>query len=346
MIKFIQGNILESDAEVLVNPVNIEGVMGKGLAFQFKKKFPQNFNNYFENCKNGNIDVGKELNYTIENGKIIVNFPTKRKWKENSKLEYIEQGLEKLKCYIEENNINSIAIPPLGAGNGRLDWNLVKEKIILFCKLLDKKIDIYIYEPTMAELKLSKPHLLLSIFLIEINKNKLKNEVSDLIFQKMIYFYDLFFNKGYFKFVKYEKGPFSKFLNIVYEELKIYSRTTKNDLLTIQNELGKKNISESLENEREKIQSIINFYFEIKDFYNVINYKQIEVEDKIELIATLLFLIEDNKEISLEELENKLFTWNKRKNQKFSKDDYDKAILFLIKKSKIKNNIFGNYSLN
>ena len=95
--------------------------MGKGIAYQFKLAFPQNYNDYVKACKSGTLRIGT-LHYYQENDKIIINFPTKDKWRANSKLEYIEAGLDKLIILIRKLGISSIAIPPLGSGNGGLRW--------------------------------------------------------------------------------------------------------------------------------------------------------------------------------------------------------------------------------
>lgn len=148
MIKFLKGDLLQSDAEALVNTVNTVGVMGKGIALQFKNKYPYNYKLYKEACKKGELKVGEVL--VVKDGdilceKYIINFPTKEHWRSPSEISYIQQGLDSLKESIKEYNIKSIAIPPLGCGNGGLDWNIVKPMII--AALGDVEIDIHVYEP-------------------------------------------------------------------------------------------------------------------------------------------------------------------------------------------------------
>lgn len=145
MIKYINnGNIFNSDCEFLINPVNCVGVMGKGLALQFKNIFPNNFLKYKQHCLEGNLSVGKLL-ITSENNKKIINFPTKEHWKNPSKLEYIILGLEKIEIAINRFNIQSIAFPKIGAGLGRLEWDLVHEEIKKFHKRINPDIVIEIY---------------------------------------------------------------------------------------------------------------------------------------------------------------------------------------------------------
>lgn len=140
MLKLVEnGNIFNSDCQYLVNPVNTVGVMGKGLALDFKNKFPDNFKKYRKYCKSGEFTVGKLL-IISENNKKIVNFPTKLHWKNKSEINYILEGLAKLKTAIEKYNIKSIAMPKLGCGLGGLDWNIVYSEITKWYNQLDKQI--------------------------------------------------------------------------------------------------------------------------------------------------------------------------------------------------------------
>lgn len=143
MLFYTTGDLLQSNAEALVNTVNCEGYMGKGIAYQFKLQFPDNNVDYVKACKNGQLKPGK-LHYFRERGKIIINFPTKNKWREKSKIEYIETGLDELLVLISNLNIKSIAIPPLGSGNGGLIWTNVKEVIIDKLQAISEDVDIYI----------------------------------------------------------------------------------------------------------------------------------------------------------------------------------------------------------
>ena len=150
MIKYVQGNLLESDAEALVNTVNEVGIMGKGIALSFKKAFPKNFKNYKKACNQGMVHVGymfTTLNETeLAGPKWIINFPTKRHWKDPSMLQWIVNGLRDLVSVIRAHNIRSIAIPALGCGNGKLDWGVVKPEIELAFKDLPD-LDVTVYEP-------------------------------------------------------------------------------------------------------------------------------------------------------------------------------------------------------
>jgi O-acetyl-ADP-ribose deacetylase (regulator of RNase III) len=132
MIEFKQGDILKEDAEALVNTVNCVGVMGRGIALQFKNAFPENFKKYARACKNLEVQPGRM--FVVETGlltnpKYIINFPTKRHWRGKSRIEDIESGLTALLAAVRDHNIRSIAIPPLGSGLGGLNWSQVKPLI-------------------------------------------------------------------------------------------------------------------------------------------------------------------------------------------------------------------------
>jgi O-acetyl-ADP-ribose deacetylase (regulator of RNase III) len=152
MLKLIAGNILDAKVEALVNTVNTAGVMGKGLALQFKKAFPENNKAYEAACKRGEVQIGKM--FVFEAGGIvlpryIINFPTKRHWRGASKLEYIEQGLKDLVRVVMDRKIRSIAIPPLGAGLGGLDWTRVLAAIQTALSPF-KDVEVMVFEPKGA----------------------------------------------------------------------------------------------------------------------------------------------------------------------------------------------------
>lgn len=158
MIRFAQGNLLESPAEALVNTVNTVGVMGKGIALMFKERFAKNFRLYSEACKARQIQTGQVFvteNNELDGPKWIVNFPTKRHWRQPSKLDWITEGLCDLRRFIIENEVRSIAIPPLGSGNGGLEWEVVKQEITRTLSDL-QNVEVVVYEPTAKYQNVSK----------------------------------------------------------------------------------------------------------------------------------------------------------------------------------------------
>ncbi|WP_424475371.1 macro domain-containing protein [Oceanobacillus kimchii] len=145
MINYVKMNIFESPAQVIVNTVNTVGVMGKGIAKQYKQIYPDMFKKYQMYCETKQLDIGKLWLYKSET-KWILNFPTKKHWRNPSKLEYIEAGLQKFVDTHEEKGITSISFPPLGCGNGGLDWeSQVQPLMEKYLKSLD--IDIFIHVP-------------------------------------------------------------------------------------------------------------------------------------------------------------------------------------------------------
>ena len=132
MLQFLQGDLIGAEAEALVNTVNTVGVMGKGVALQFRKAFPDNYVAYRRACDRGEVRVGTMFVFEREAllpPRFIINFPTKEHWRAKSKLEHIEQGLVDLVAVVKEEGISSIAIPPLGCGNGGLEWQDVRPLI-------------------------------------------------------------------------------------------------------------------------------------------------------------------------------------------------------------------------
>lgn len=148
MIRFIKGDLFQSGAEALVNTVNCVGVMGKGLALQFKNRYPENYALYRKACSQGRVQPGKLYVVSVYedfNKKIIINFPTKYHWRNPSEYIYITSGLADLRYVINDLRIRSIAIPPLGCGLGGLRWDVVKN--LITDALKDLECEILVYEP-------------------------------------------------------------------------------------------------------------------------------------------------------------------------------------------------------
>jgi O-acetyl-ADP-ribose deacetylase (regulator of RNase III) len=149
MIKFVTGNLLESEAEALVNTVNTVGIMGKGIALQFRQAFPENYEKYRKACQQNVVQPGKM--FVVPTGRMItprfiINFPTKRHWKDKSRIDDIEKGLEDLVRVVKELDIRTVAIPPLGCGNGGLKWTEVRPRIEVAFKDMPG-VELLLYEP-------------------------------------------------------------------------------------------------------------------------------------------------------------------------------------------------------
>ena len=157
-MRFTKGNLLEADVEAVVNTVNTVGVMGKGIALMFKDRFTSNYKAYVAACKAGKVEVGKMFvtaNDELQGPRWVINFPTKQHWRQPTKLAWVQQGLVALKDVIREKGIRSIAIPPLGCGNGGLEWAEVRPMIE--AELADlTDIDVVVYEPTAKYQNIAK----------------------------------------------------------------------------------------------------------------------------------------------------------------------------------------------
>ncbi|MCQ6521708.1 MULTISPECIES: type II toxin-antitoxin system antitoxin DNA ADP-ribosyl glycohydrolase DarG [Bacillus] len=161
MITYLQGNLfsLYDKVDAITNTVNCVGVMGKGIALEFKKRFPENYKEYRVKCASKELTIGQSFVYEIPfhlQTKYIINFPTKKHWRHPSKVEYVEQGLDNLTTLIAEYNIKSIAMPALGCGNGNLDWKVVKPIIEEKLRHL-KDVNIIVFEPSIQNKKQTKP---------------------------------------------------------------------------------------------------------------------------------------------------------------------------------------------
>jgi len=230
MIIYTKGNILNADAEALINTVNTVGVMGKGIALQFKKSYQANFKAYEKAVKNNEVKIGQMFVTETEsliNPKYIINFPTKKHWRYPSKLEFIESGLEDLVRVILERKIKSVAIPPLGAGNGGLDWRAVRS--IISSKLQHLDIEIIIYEPsdiayrqnfkkqlTPKEVKLTPVRAMVLKILSEYDI--LGEELTLLEAQKLVYFLQRMGENLKLNFSENYYGPYAeKLIHVLYD---------------------------------------------------------------------------------------------------------------------------------
>ncbi|MGL5928430.1 MAG: type II toxin-antitoxin system antitoxin DNA ADP-ribosyl glycohydrolase DarG [Dermatophilaceae bacterium] len=150
MITLHEGNLLTEDVEALVNTVNTQGVMGKGVALQFKRAYPEMFQSYEAACRRGDVQPGRLHIWSsdaLTGPRFVINFPTKRHWRQPSRLEDIDAGLVALVEAIRERNIRSIALPPLGCGNGGLDWRDVRPLIERRLAPVADEVDIRIFPP-------------------------------------------------------------------------------------------------------------------------------------------------------------------------------------------------------
>ena len=230
MVELTRGNILKAEAEALVNTVNCVGFMGKGIALQFKKAYPENFEDYRKACAAGEVQPGRMHIFELRsmlNPKFVINFPTKRDWRANSRYEDIEAGLKALVTDVRRLGITSIAVPPLGCGLGGLDWNRVRPMIETAFVALPS-VRVLLYEPAGAPearqmpVRTTRPHLTIAralfIRLMDLYASQ-SYRLTLLEIQKLAYFLQ---EAGQPLRLRYEAGhygPYAPNLNKVLEAL-------------------------------------------------------------------------------------------------------------------------------
>ncbi len=337
MITLLTGNILESEAEALVNTVNCEGFMGKGLAYQFKKAFPKTNKSYMQICNRGELFPGK-MHYFKEEDKFIINFPTKDRWRKKSEIIYIEKGMKSLVELIKKNNLKSIAIPPLGSGNGGLNWKEVKNIIWNYLYPISNKIEIYIYEPSLNyQVQNQKaPKLTLSHFILMNIKMKL-NKFSKFRLQKTAFFINLFSKQNYFKFEPHLYGPYSYSIDIISRDIKefqeFYKFTTPEALEYAHNTLTSKKMEQELKkfsSSLEKATNLINLYSSNKD---------------IELYSTICYGLTSKNRLNDKEIIHFIHNWSDLKKEKFENKQILLALNKLIQIKIIQKDILGEFSI-
>lgn len=230
-VKLINGDLLQQDVEAIVNTVNTVGVMGKGIALQFKQKWPENFKAYARACKAGEVQPGKMFMYDaggLFRPRYIINFPTKRHWRGPSKIEDIESGLEDLVAQTKALDIRSIAVPPLGCGNGGLDWNDVRPLIERAFEAVPG-VDVRLFSPSGApapqeqQIRTAKPRLTpvraAMIKLLDAYQRALDYTLTRIEVQKLAYFLEEAGEPLDMKFEANLYGPYSQTLEHVLKAL-------------------------------------------------------------------------------------------------------------------------------
>jgi O-acetyl-ADP-ribose deacetylase (regulator of RNase III) len=232
MIEFRTGNIFDSTAEALVNTVNCVGIMGRGVALQFKNLYPQNFKAYASACARNEVQPGKMFVYPLHEltgPKWIINFPTKRHWRGKSRIEDIESGLAALKKEIAELGIKSIAIPPLGSGLGGLPWPEVRLRIENALKELPN-VNVSVFEPHDVPKPMTKgnapsmtPGRAALVVLVERYLNGLLDPFVTLLeIHKLMYFMQEAGQPLKLRYVKGPYGPYAENLRHVLRSIEGY----------------------------------------------------------------------------------------------------------------------------
>lgn len=218
------GDLLEQDVDAIVNTVNTVGIMGKGIALQFKRRWPDNFRAYERACKAGEVEVGKMFIFDcggLVMPKYIINFPTKKHWRGNSKIEFIEEGLADLVKQIQRLQIKSIAMPPLGCGNGGLEWADIKPLIVeAFSALPD--VELRLFAPSNERRQLAAeatpPRMTAgraAVVSVLSMYQRLQYSLTQIEVQKLMYFLAISGEPLNLKFAQNKFGPYAPELNHV-----------------------------------------------------------------------------------------------------------------------------------
>jgi len=230
MVELTKGNILDADADALVNTVNTVGVMGKGIALQFKQAFPRNYELYRRACERGEVLPGKMFvtpTNRLSNPRFIINFPTKRHWKGKSRMEDITAGLADLVDVVRRESIRSIAIPPLGCGNGGLDWHEVRPEILSAASVLpDVKVLVFTPEgaPAVEDMpvatappRMNQNRAALIAMMLDYGIPGYRLTLLEI--QKLAYLLQIAGQPLKLKFVKQKYGPYAEELNYVLQRI-------------------------------------------------------------------------------------------------------------------------------
>lgn len=335
MIESKFGDILTANVEAIINTVNCVGVMGKGIALQFKLKYPENYRFYKTTCDQGRMMVGKVLIFqreSIDYPKYIINFPTKRHWKGKSTLQDISEGLDSLVAEIKHLKIKSIAIPALGSGLGGLDWQQVKSLIIdAFSSLPD--VEVWLYEPHYSpsvqsmEVNTKKPRITLAkALLIKLMQvyQALGYSHSLLEIQKLIYFINIpLQDELKFNFQKSNYGPYASTINYLLQDMENHytrgfgDRVQKAEVHLLDNAI--KEADEFLSGHTTYLENINRIKRLVDGF---------ETPFGMELLSTVHWVAihECSTNLSNEEIIKHVQQWNSRKKKLFQPHHINIAI--------------------
>ena len=348
------GDIFESKCSTIVNTVNCVGVMGKGIALEFKKRYPEMFRQYIEKCKTGEVKAGIPYVYQNTDGTIIINFPTKEHWRSPSHLSYIIDGLDWFVAHYQNYGIDNIAFPPLGCGNGGLTWKIVGP--IMYRKLCNLPIHVEIYAPfgtspnemsldflttesTNADVLGSRQlqvnpkwHLILQV-VRELNEREYSLKVGRTIYQKICY---VLTRNGVDTGFVFSKGEFGPYSTQVKESIMVLANAN----LIIEKQLGRMislGVADDFVVKKEKFSD---------DEWNAVKktvdlFGRIKKTEQAEMIATVLYsydqLKKGNADVSDKDVYDFVLEWKphwkQEKDFELCDTIHNLAMLLLMKVS-------------
>jgi O-acetyl-ADP-ribose deacetylase (regulator of RNase III) len=331
MIEFKKGDILTANVEALVNTVNCVGIMGRGIALQFKNDFPENFKAYAIACEREEVQPGKMFAFetrTLTNPKVIINFPTKRHWRGKSRMEDIDSGLKALVEEIHTRGIRSIAIPPLGSGLGGLNWTDVRPRIVeALCGL--NELHVIVFEPNDApvatrsrEVPAMSPGRAALVVLMHRYLGGLMDPfVSLLEIHKLMYFMQEAGEPLRLRYAKASYGPYAENLSHVLNAVEghlVAGYADGGDAPDKQIELvpgAVKDAEAFLSDECETVARFDRVGNLVEGF---------ETPFGLELLATVHWVVKRESAVSAEDAVAKVYAWNDRK-KRFSPRQIDIA---------------------
>jgi O-acetyl-ADP-ribose deacetylase (regulator of RNase III) len=341
MIQYTSGNILHADVEAVVNTVNCVGIMGRGIALQFKNAYPENFEAYVRACKAEKVQPGQMFVYDmggLTNPRYIINFPTKRHWKGKSRIEDIESGLLDLVNVIRRSGIQSIAIPPLGAGLGGLNWSDVKPRIQRAMSSLDG-VNVIVYEPNGAPAsdqmvhkrevpKMTAGRAALVELVSRYLKGLLDPTVSLLEVHKLMYFMQEVGQPLKLKFSKAHYGPYAENLRHVMNAIEGhflvgYADGGDDPEKSLTLVPGAEDEAASFLLEEVETRHRFDRVAELVDGF--------ESPYGLELLSTVHWVAKDESAISVEDITQRVYAWSDRK-QRFTPRQIRLAAEVLTKK--------------
>ncbi len=341
MITYKTGNIIREDVEALVNTVNCVGIMGRGVALQFKDAFPDNFKAYAEACKHQNVQPGRMFVFEtgkLMNPRVIINFPTKRHWRGKSRIEDIDSGLRSLSEVIHNYNIRSIAIPPLGSGLGGLNWSDVRARIESTLNELND-CNIIIFEPFASKTNVQThfssdipkmtPGRAALIGLIEHYLNGLLDPYITLLeVHKLMYFMQ---QAGEPLRLDYKKGPYGPYAENLRHVLKamegyqISGYTDRGDIPDTPLKL----VPGALDDASSFLKDNIETKKHIAKVSDLVN--GFESSFGLELLSTVHWIVCMEHTRNMDDIVDQVYAWNNRKKQ-FSKRQINLAVNILANK--------------
>ena len=324
MIEYKVGDVLSERAEALVNTVNCVGVMGRGVALQFKKAFPENFKAYAKACKQGEVEPGRMFVYETEQldyPKYIINFPTKRHWRGKSRIADIESGLVALVDEIENRQIRSVALPPLGSGLGGLDWAAVRSRIEIALSELSADVRVVVFEPAgppdanvMARLteapEMSPGRAALVMAMHAYLSGLMDPSVTLLEVHKMMYFLQFAGEPLRLRYTKADYGPYAENLRHVLHGIEghfISGYSDGGDAPDKQLGLVPGAITDAnavLDNNSDTSSRLERVVDLVQGF---------ETPFGLELLSTVHWVIAEEKALTVDEVIERTYSWNLRK---------------------------------